>query len=500
MAIVSAGLVPGITTLGAPRLLIGAAEPSLRSLSLRLRGRSDQDASTLPWSLDYAHGLPLAPSVSNSVDPRHSFFDMLTESQYWRRDEMRNFQRSQLRQLLAHARKNVPFYAERLEPLFRFDGSIDWDRWTDIPVVARKDLVEHRDTMQARSLPSGHRLAGTVRSSGSTGVPIEITLTSHIAIAADALRWRVHQWHGLDWSKNILNRLGDNQGPIDWPQGTPRGPWGPPWAPEAVDGFAWSFNSKVPHDVILDFLESHNCPYLVSAPKVTQLLAREATAKKRSVKLAAVLMHSGEVGQTDRDLVRETFGARLIEHYSSKEGAQMAHECPAGHLHVNAEACLLEIVDDDGQPCAPGALGRVVITPFFYTAQPLIRYDQGDLAVAGETCECGRTLPVLASIAGRSLAIFRHPDGRSIVEKMPDSARNILQCDAWQTAQVGPNDYEVRYVPRDWEAVGDEASFIGFFRSLYFADATVRLKRVRDLPLTAAGKMIEYVNEWQPLS
>lgn len=434
------------------------------------------------------------------MDPRHAFYDMLTESQYWRPEEMRSFQRSQLRQLLTHARTNVPFYAERLDPLFRADGRIDWDRWTEVPIVTRKDLHEHRAAMQATTMPRGHYVAGTARSSGSTGVPIEITLSTHVAIAADATRWRVHQWHDLDWSKNILNRLGDNQGPIDWPEGTPLGPWGPPWAAEAVDGFCWSFNSKVPQAVILDFLESHRCPYLVSAPKVTELLVRETVATRRSVRLDAILMHSGEVGQADRDRVRETFGARLIEHYSSKEGAQMAHECPAGHLHVNAEAVLLEIVDDAGRPCPAGKLGRVVITPFFYTAQPLIRYDQGDLAIAGEGCECGRTLPVIASIVGRSLAIFRHPDGRSIVEKMPDSARDMLLCDAWQTAQVGPNDYEVRYVPRNWDQTGDEAAFIAFFRTLYFADAAVVLKRVRDLPLTAAGKMVEYVNEWQQRS
>ena len=72
----------------------------------------------------------------------------------------------------------------------------------------------------------------------------------------------------------------------------------------------------------------------------------------------------------------------------------MAYRCPSqAGWHVNAETLLLEIVDASGQPCRPGEMGRVVITPFFSTAQPLIRYDHGDLAVAGEGCACGRTCP-----------------------------------------------------------------------------------------------------------
>jgi phenylacetate-CoA ligase len=49
-------------------------------------------------------------------------FDMFMESQYWPAEHMLAYQRSQLSQLLIHARANVPFYKERLDPVFVANG------------------------------------------------------------------------------------------------------------------------------------------------------------------------------------------------------------------------------------------------------------------------------------------------------------------------------------------------------------------------------------------
>src|SRR5690606_36648163 len=132
--------------------------------------------------------------------------------------------------------------------------------------------------------------------------------------------------------------------------------------------------------------------------------------------------------------------------------------------------------------------GRVVVTPFYSTAQPLIRYDQGDLAIAGTGCSCGRNLQVLESVVGRALALFTHPDGRSIARIMPESSRETLQCSFWQMVQTGPTDFEVRYVPRDWEQTGDETAFAHCFREVYFDDARVSFRRLPEISLTVAGK------------
>ena len=77
------------------------------------------------------------------------------------------------------------------------------------------------------------------------------------------------------------------------------------------------------------------------------------------------------------------------------------------------QSVLLEVLDESGRQCAPGEPGRVVVTPLHNLAMPLLRYEIGDYAVRGQTCACGRELPVLARIAGRRRNMLRLPDGSS---------------------------------------------------------------------------------------
>lgn len=435
--------------------------------------------------------------MSRDGSVQRQFFDMLQDSQWWSADRLRDFQRSQLTPLLRHARKNVPFYEHRLDAVVKPNGDIDWNRWNEIPIVKRKDMTDHRESMLAKVMPPGHGVIGSIDSSGSTGVAITMTTNLLGHQLSNALRWRVHTWHALDWSKRVVSRMGPIEGPVDWPEGTHLGMWGPPWDARTPLGTIWSLNSKVPSDALLQFIASHKCTYLGTGPKTAHLLALEALHSGMDLKIEAMLVQSGAVSADDRDICRDVFGSRLIENYGSKEGSQMAHECPHGSLHINAEAVLLEVVDDEGLPVAPGTPGRAVITPFFFTAQPLIRYDQGDIVIAATAmCGCGRSLPVLKEIVGRTLAVFKHPDGRSAVRILPNSARDLLQCEFWQVAQVGGNDYEIRYVPRANSRARDEVAFTALFRSIYFEDAVLRFKQLDAIPLTRAGKLLEYVNEW----
>ena len=55
-----------------------------------------------------------------------------------------------------HARENVPFYKTRLDPLFKKNGEIDWNRWHEIPIVSRADLRDRRNELLATELPPGH--------------------------------------------------------------------------------------------------------------------------------------------------------------------------------------------------------------------------------------------------------------------------------------------------------------------------------------------------------
>lgn len=434
--------------------------------------------------------------MSQPRDLQHEFYDMLMESQYWLPETMLAYQRSQLAQLLRHARANVPFYEKRLDPVFTAAGDIDWDRWHDIPIVTRTDMLERRDAMLAREMPKGHGASSTISSSGSTGLPIQVTSNRLTVLAANTNRWRAHRWHDLDWSKTYTARDGF-AAEAAWPHGQLLGRWGPTWDENAQIGKAIRLNRDATAPNMLEFINRTGSSYFSSGAKTLHAMALESERLGIAARIECFLIHGEHVGDEDRAIFARVFGARTLEHYSSKEGGQMAYACPDGHgFHVSAESVLVEIVDAEGRSCAIGQPGRVIVTPFVSTSQPLIRYDQGDIARLGPPCSCGRALPVLDAIEGRATALFTHPDGRTISRFFPKEAREALGGSYWQIAQVGPLSFEVRYVPVDWQRSPDVTAAEAIFRQVYFEDAEVRFRPMAEIPLSPGGKHLEYVNEW----
>lgn len=430
---------------------------------------------------------------SAAIDLQHQFYDMLMRSQYWSADKMRDYQRSQLTHLLRHAKKNVPFYENRLDAVLKPNGDIDWDRWGEIPIVKRSDLVEHREAMQARELPHGHGPTRVEHSSGSTGQPMTVTINQLATVASTLCGWRAQSWHNLDWSQTVCARRGEDPEVSAWPDGRKMGTWGPTWHEATPRGSWYEINRLCSSAQLLEFVGRKSARYYVTAPKPAHVLALDAKRLGVELSLDAILTHGEGVSEEDRQACREAFGAKLIELYSSKEGYHIAHDCPGGPgFHINAETVLVEIVDDSGHPCQAGESGRVVLTPLYSTAQPLIRYDQGDLATAGVACVCGRALPMLARIDGRVTHMFRHPDGRRVAERLPDICRKLLDATMWQIAQVAPLEFEIRYVSHGPARAVDEEAVRQLFRSTYFDDAQVALVRTEALQLTPAGKLIEY--------
>lgn len=428
-------------------------------------------------------------------DLLHDFYDMLMESQYWSHEQMQAYQHEQLEQLLRHARQNVPFYETRLDAVFQPDGSINWDRWGEIPILKRQDLAVHREAMLARVVPPGHGEARDYTTSGSSGVPITVRANSIAALANRAAELRAFNWHGIDYANNLCSFTSD-KGEAMWPEGRRLGPWGPSWASGASAGRHSQINAYETSAHQLDFLRQSETEYLVAVPMAAYALALEAERLGHEIALDTILYYGSEELPAASEVRARVFGATALSRYASKESNGIGHTCPTGgHYHVHAENILVEVLDESDRPCGPGQTGRIVVTPFLSTHQPIIRYELGDLVRLGGMCSCGRTLPVLESVSGRVNHIFRFPDGSSSYRRLPQSMRHQLKCGMWQIAQVEPLEMELRYEPLDWGEIGDEAGVAEFIRSIYHPDLRVSVKRMRTIPLTAAGKLIEYSYE-----
>jgi phenylacetate-CoA ligase len=150
-----------------------------------------------------------------------------------------------------------------------------------------------------------------------------------------------------------------------------------------------------------------------------------------------------------REVVERVFQCRVTDCYGLGEGLQCAAQCEEHDaLHEAMHGVILEIVDHQGEPCALGELGRVVVTRLEAGPMPLIRYDTGDVAyfVDGD-CACGRQLRRISRIQGRSTDIVSTPAGdRMIVHFFTQIFEMIPQIAQFQVRQNRPDAIAIAFV------------------------------------------------------
>lgn len=113
-----------------------------------------------------------------------------------------------------------------------------------------------------------------------------------------------------------------------------------------------------------------------------------------------------------RETIARIFGCRVANGYGGRDAGFIAHECPMGGMHITAEDVVVEIIDSKGNVVPPGVAGEVVTTHLATRDFPFIRYRTGDIAILDDRpCACGRGLPLLKEIQGRSTDFIVAADG-----------------------------------------------------------------------------------------
>jgi phenylacetate-coenzyme A ligase PaaK-like adenylate-forming protein len=172
------------------------------------------------------------------------------------------------------------------------------------------------------------------------------------------------------------------------------------------------------------------------------LLEIAAACRARGERLPVrLLFTSGELLQpTVREELAKAFSARVFDVYGSSETKEIAWECPAGGMHLNADVVRIEILDDAGRVQPFGVEGQIVATLLVNHAMPLLRYRVGDRgSFLAESCSCGRSLPRLGVVTGRQADVLVLAGGQRVspysvtcaLENVGDLVRyQVTQLDA----------------------------------------------------------------------
>lgn len=409
----------------------------------------------------------------------------MEETQWWPPERLQALQLERLRALLADVAVHVPYYRDLFQRL-RFDpaGVQRLDDLRALPLLDKAAIRAHTEAMKNTTVSPLARF----NTGGSSGEPLIFFIGKERMSHDVAAKWRATRWWGVDYGDPELVVWGS---PIEL--GTQdrikairdkllRTELLPAFAmnEEKLDGMVATIRRKRPK-------------MLFGYPSALSHIARHAEARgvrldDIGVKVAFVT--SERLYDEQRATIARVFGCRVANGYGGRDAGFIAHECPSGGMHITAEDVVLELINRDGQPVPDGEPGEIVVTHLATRGFPFIRYRTGDVAVRDSgRCACGRGLPMLREIQGRTTDFVVAADGTVmhglaliyILRDLPGlRAFKVVQHDLQRTS--------VQLVPGPGFDPGCETTIVEGFRKRLGAQVAVDVQRVEAIAPEKSGK------------
>ncbi|WP_114971830.1 phenylacetate--CoA ligase family protein [Rhodoferax ferrireducens] len=331
----------------------------------------------------------------------------MEEVQWWPADRIAAFQLQRLRDLLQDVAMHVPYYRDLFAQLGFVPSSIqstaDLQR---LPFLTKSIIRTNTDTLKhahARGL-------ARFNTGGSSGEPLVFFIGNKRVSHDVAAKWRATRWWDVD--------IGDPEIVV----------WGSPIELGKQDGIKrWrdkllrtqllpAFEMSEPKlDQFITTIRAVKPRMLFGYPSALTHIARHA--QKRGVVMTdlgikVAFVTSERLYDEQRSTISQVFGCKVANGYGGRDAGFIAHECPGGGMHLTADDIVVEIVNDAGQVQLPGVAGEIVVSHLSTNDFPFIRYRTGDIGVLSATpCSCGRGLPLLQDIQGRSTDFVVAADG-----------------------------------------------------------------------------------------
>ena len=354
--------------------------------------------------------------VSNVIFPLHeqlkkhdtvAIKNKMEASQWWATDDILDFQLQRLKTLLSRINQHVPYYQKLFTDIgFKPENVSSVSDLQQLPFLTKEVIRENIDDLKANNAVGLSRF----NTGGSSGAPLIFFIGKERVSHDVAAKWRATRWWDVD--------IGDPEIVV----------WGSPielgaqdrikqirdklLRTELISAFEMSEKNL---DIFLKKIIDFKPKMLFGYPSSLSLIADYAQKKgvdvsKLGIKVAFVT--SEKLYDHQREKIEQTFNCKVANGYGGRDAGFIAHQCPEGSMHITAEDIIVEIVDSQGQVVPVGEAGEIVVTHLATKDFPFVRYKTGDVGVlSNEKCACGRGLPVLKEIQGRSTDFVVAADG-----------------------------------------------------------------------------------------
>jgi phenylacetate-CoA ligase len=418
------------------------------------------------------------------------------ERESWAPSRWKVWQEERIAVLLRRAAKRVPYYREQWAERRRAGDRASVENLQNWPILTKETIrTEPRKFLADDAEP---RKMFRDYTSGTTGTPLTLFLS----------RETVHRWYALfecrvrNW--NDVGRR-DRWAILGGQLVTPVARKKPPfwvWNAASRQLYLSSYH-LAPRNIpaYLDAIRRYRVSYVLGYASSLYSIAQVALERGMSVPSLRVAISNAEpFFRHQRDAVCEAFGCPARDTYGMAEIVCAASECASGSLHGWPEVGVVEVLGERTEEAvAGGETGRLICTGLLNPDMPLVRYETGDRGSLPEetgSCPCGRRLPLMRPVEGRSDDVLLTRDGRPVGRLDPVFKSQVGIREA-QIIQEALERVRVKVVP----AEGFDSTHVrGLTRALQDvlgADMAVVVETVEAIPRTRAGKFRAVVSRIQ---
>lgn len=344
--------------------------------------------------------------VRDIIYPLHEFsfkretFSILKEiekTQWLSSSEIKEMQWLKLKKLLQHAAKTVPYYKDLFEKNNCMPHSLySYEDFKYVPILTKEIIRKNNRELISESPYKKFLVPGST--TGTSGEPLDYFICQNRIAYNNAFEIRSRRWIGLD---NFDKKI--------WLWGRRRKQARVVKILKSVRDY--SLNKKLflcdfmDEQVILNFfnlVKRFRPKFLYCYANAIYHIAqyiKDNNIDGSAFEIEGIITTAEVLYEHQRKIISDAFKCRVAVEYGSSDGGLTAQECEYGNLHINSEGILLEISENQDND-----YGEILITNLNSYSMPFIRYKIGDIGELSEkSCQCGRNLPILNKIIGRTM-------------------------------------------------------------------------------------------------
>lgn len=419
--------------------------------------------------------------------PHYAKFRLQCErQQFYSESELRDHQNRLLRQQLLHAYTNVPYYKARFDALQLSPLEIEGvDDLRHLPVLTKRDIQENGQHLLAQNIPESARSRN--RTGGSTGSPLQFWVDKARFDLRRASTDRHNAWAGVrpgDLCAQLWGAVLDT--------GTVQH-IGMPWRQRLLYRQIAMNTASVSEEDLFRYvcvLRRYRPKALIAYAQSAVMFAEFCVAHNiRDIQFQSIITTAEVLYDHQRAVIEDTFGGKIFNRYGCRELSVIASECEHHTgLHINGDSLFVEI---DPRSNMPPGHGRLLVTDLMNRSMPLLRYEIGDDAswAVGPPCPCGRHLPRIARIEGRTTDFLQLPSGL----KISGPALTLVHADMAEIRQIqyvqeSERNVKLRIVPNRTYSSETKTEVLRRLQPYFKGDFTLDIQLVDRIDKESSGK------------